>query len=286
MHATWKRCQADVSNDYPLLMVLEADYPQLVKAAQRQLTEKRLQTLEEQWKREHNPDYADSKAYQRAARHLRRAQAKGGAKLAELADVVGLRREVFGLPSDVDKSSASQRVSTPPSLKEEFLHQVRDGCATQEIVPPYHHLLVALEYCREALPEEERKRLHLSEGSTFADAAENLLMLPRHVRCDLHGYRVDQATEVADRWIREAWKRGYGYVTLIHGSPEVTDPSAIRSLAKGGIKWSLRDRFSQGGWDEYIRAPESSRHRIADGAMTMAIMPQAGTLAHDDCYAG
>ncbi len=281
MNPTWRRCQDDVNNDYPLLVILEADFPQLVNSARRHLAQERLHTDQEQNKRESNPDYLNSKAYQRAARHLRRAHDKAEAKLTELADAAGLRREAFGIPDSRAESSSGQ-ASAPRALKEALLRQIREGGGLKDPLPPHYHLLVALEHHQDVLPEEECLLLGVPEGTIIADAVKALLSLPRHVMYDLHGYRVVEATEYADRRIRAAWQNGYGYVTLIHGLPEVTHWSGIRSLEKGGIKWSLRGRLSQGAWDEYVHPRRSKRHRIDEGAMILAIRPRNSELDGDD----
>jgi hypothetical protein len=98
---------------------------------------------------------------------------------------------------------------------------------------------------------------------------------------DLHGYRVWQAVEVASEKVREAWEQGYEQITLIHGAPDIHHHATAWTLGRGGIKWALRGCLSRGEWNEWVYNRRSKKHIIEDGAMTLALRPNArpGTLA-------
>ncbi len=93
---------------------------------------------------------------------------------------------------------------------------------------------------------------------------------------DLHGYPVWQALETATAKVKEAWERGWKEVKLIHGAPDIGHWQTAWAVGRGGIKWGLRGLLSQGEWNQYVYPRRSRRHRIGDGAMTLAITPRNG----------
>ena len=88
---------------------------------------------------------------------------------------------------------------------------------------------------------------------------------------DLHGYPVRQALEIAEEKVKEAWAKGWEEVTLIHGAPDIRHWQTASIFGRGGIKWGLRGLLAQGEWNQYVYPRRSRRHRIGDGAMTLAV---------------
>jgi hypothetical protein len=91
---------------------------------------------------------------------------------------------------------------------------------------------------------------------------------------DLHGYRVCEALEVADNAIQEAFDKGLPEITLIHGAPDVRCKEHALILGRGGIKWELRSRLAQGYYMDFVYNRRSTKHRIGDASMTLALRPK------------
>jgi len=90
---------------------------------------------------------------------------------------------------------------------------------------------------------------------------------------DLHGFAVQEALAIADQKVAEAWANGYDVITLVHGSPGIANPHMVKTIGRGGIKWALRARLSEGCWDQYVAHQNSVAHSIGRGAMKLALRP-------------
>jgi hypothetical protein len=90
---------------------------------------------------------------------------------------------------------------------------------------------------------------------------------------DLHGYTLDEAMEVVDDKVREAWTNGYKFITLIHGSPFIRSHMQAKHQGRGRIKWELRGRLARGSWGKYMFYRRSKKHDLRDGSMVLALKP-------------
>ena len=112
------------------------------------------------------------------------------------------------------------------------------------------------------------------KGSTHAGAVAEVRSQDNNHTLDLHGYPVWQALETAVAKVKEAWEKGWEEVAPIH-APDIRHWQTASVLGRGGIKWGLRGLLAQGEWDAYVYPRRSRRHRIGDGAMTLAVRPAA-----------
>lgn len=129
--------------------------------------------------------------------------------------------------------------------------------------------------CEDTRPDDYGESPRLPQGSSDGEAAVAARGRPEHILVDLHGFPTWQAIEEAETAIIRAWEDGCRSVTLIHGAPDVRHWTHVRILNRGSIKWALRGRLSQGEWNGYVFGRRSSRHRIEDGSMTLAIRPKS-----------
>ncbi len=88
---------------------------------------------------------------------------------------------------------------------------------------------------------------------------------------DLHGHDVLTAVDLASLRIREAFDNGYEAVELLHGAADVTEP--VES-GRGRIKWALRERVEEGGFDGYIQ-PQRTWLKASSMLLYLKRNPQA-----------
>ena len=112
---------------------------------------------------------------------------------------------------------------------------------------------------------EDGKQIHKSpDSSTHANA------VAKDHTLDLHGYPVQQALEVAEEKVKEAWEKGWGEVTLIHGAPDIRHWQTALAYGRGGLS-GVCEGCCSGERDQYVYPRRSRRHRICDGTMTLAV---------------
>lgn len=140
--------------------------------------------------------------------------------------------------------------------------------------PPSARLVNLLVGCGDILSGEYCELLDLPHGITYGDAAAFFQTDPQHVVVDLHGCSVTEALGETIIAVREAWEQEKRWVTLIHGAPDIRHWKAASVLGRGGIKWVLRGMLFRGELDQYVFGRRSARHRIEDGAMTLAVRPK------------
>lgn len=98
---------------------------------------------------------------------------------------------------------------------------------------------------------------------------------------DLHGYSTWQAVELAEESIQKARHRGYRFIEIIHGAPDIYHWKLVQIMERGSIKWALRGALSRGQWKEHVYGRRSRRHDIRDGSMTLALRPSDGATGAD-----
>ena len=69
---------------------------------------------------------------------------------------------------------------------------------------------------------------------------------------DLHGYSTDQAMEIVEDKVKEAWKNGGRFLKVIHGAPEVANVAQAGSSERGYIKTKLLTMLDTGQWEQFV----------------------------------
>lgn len=160
------------------------------------------------------------------------------------------------------------------SVRSEFRDQLDAYRLSLLAPPPSTRLVKLLLGCGDILPGDYCELLDLPLGSTYGDAAVAFRDDPEHVVVDLHGCSVTEVYGETIITVREAWEQDKRWVTLIHGAPDIHHWMSASILGRGGIKWALRGMLYRGELDRHVFGRRSSRHRIEDGAMTLAIRPK------------
>lgn len=90
----------------------------------------------------------------------------------------------------------------------------------------------------------------------------------KYLVVDLHGYDWLTGAAVGAEAVKQAWRRGFERVELIHGR------STSRGFGRSGtIKWGLRGLLSRGVLIDYAYYRRSTKHRLQDGSMELALKP-------------
>ena len=84
---------------------------------------------------------------------------------------------------------------------------------------------------------------------------------------DLHGYDVLTATDLALRFVRDAYANGYQSIELLHGAKDVVAP-VEPGEGRGGIKWELRRMFERGQFDAFCRRQDS---HLLEGSVRLVL---------------
>ena len=95
--------------------------------------------------------------------------------------------------------------------------------------------------------------------------------LSLNLEVDLHGHRIADAVTVTYQRLKDAYRNGFDYVTLIHGAPEIRSHEDADILARGRIKWRLREEFDGGRFDQWIVERQCAFHTLFHGAMRLKL---------------
>lgn len=97
------------------------------------------------------------------------------------------------------------------------------------------------------------------------------------VTLDLHGHDTRYVIDdLVPDFIEVAWLRGYAFITIIHGSPDVQSPFQELILGRGSMKRTLRGDLSRGNFMSWAWNRRSVKHsglELNSGAMTLALRP-------------